>query len=64
MQQKLTLSAFRSHEQYNPDVMLNDIALLTHQDFSLNDYIKPILLPPSRSDEWLWGFKAFFAVQI
>ena len=52
-QQKRTATAFRIHEQYSKDTMINDVGLITHAPFEINDYVKPLPLPARRDREWI-----------
>ena len=52
-QQRRVATSFRTHEAYNKDTMINDIALVTHSSFQINDFVAIIPLPARRDKEWM-----------
>ena len=33
--------------------MINDVGLITHEPFEINDFVKPLSLPARRDREWI-----------
>merc|ERR1712179_213072 len=53
-QQRIQLTKFLKHPNYRPLVISNDISVLGFQSpFTINEYVKPISLPPKQTDEWM-----------
>ena len=37
---------YKIHEQYDPSKVINDIALIKTETFTINFYVQPLCLPP------------------
>ena len=45
---------FQRHQLYNPNTLINDIAILTFENaFTINEYVVPIQTPEPQTGEWM-----------
>ena len=63
-QQYLFLYSYTKHPQYNPNNMINDIAIIQFTSpVTFNSYVSALPLPKPQVGEWLRYIETFFTYE-